>query len=194
MKYRRTIPLLLAFAATAATAQTTQTTAPAAKPAAPAESLSYHRVDLKPVEGSGEPLPYTIEIPRDWQLRQSKDAPGLWLGPADAKIPDDPRLVWVRLNPKPMGAPEEVVASIKASDEKAPWSAPRVEVKELAGVRGVLVRMDSAEGTEARSTLALKVPMDPYGLDFLISAARPEFEKRLPEYERILLSVRAVKK
>ena len=59
-----------------------------------------------------------------------------------------------------LAEPEKVVANIKANDAKdADWSAPRVEVREVGGVRGVLVQMDSGEGDKARSTLTLKLPL-----------------------------------
>jgi hypothetical protein len=65
-----------------------------------------------------------------------------------------------------------------------------VEVRDLQGVKGVLVRMDSGAGDAARSTLVLKLPLEKAGVDFSASAPRAEFEKMLPTYERILLSVR----
>ena len=174
MKLRRLIPLLLA----------------AALPAlAFAQANSWHRVELKPAQGKA--LPYTLEVPGDWQVRQVEGAPGLWIGPADAKPPQDPRLIWVRGSNTALSDPEAVAKSIRETDQKeASWTAPRVEVKDFGGVRGVLVRMDSGEGDQARSTLALKVPFQTVAVDFLASAGRTEFEKMLPTYERILQSVR----
>ncbi|HEV2844535.1 MAG TPA: hypothetical protein VG477_06795 [Thermoanaerobaculia bacterium] len=174
MRFRRLIPLFLA----------------AALPAlAFAQSDSWHRVELKPSEGKA--LPYTIEVPGDWQVRQVEGAPGLWIGPAEAKPPQDPRLIWVRGSNAALGNPEAVATSIRETDAKEPsWAAPRVEVKDLGGVRGVLVRMDTGEGDKARSTLALKVPFQTVAVDFMASAGRADFEKMLPTYERILLSVR----
>lgn len=174
MRLRRLIPLFLA----------------AALPAlAFAQSDSWHRVELKPAEGKA--LPYTLEVPGDWQVRQVEGAPGLWIGPADAKPPQDARLIWVRGSNTPLNDPEAVAKSIRETDAKeTAWTAPRIEVKDLGGVRGVLVRMDSGEGDKARSTLALKVPFQTVAVDFMASADRAEFEKMLPTYERILLSVR----
>jgi hypothetical protein len=160
----------------------------AAPPSAAAEA-AYHRIELKPA--AGKPLPYTLEVPQGWGVRQVDGYPGLWIGPADAKPPQDPRLIWVRGSQVSLAKPEQIVANIKANDaEKKDWSAPRVEVKEVGGVRGVLVRMDSGEGDKARSSLTLKMPLGSLAVDFVASADRAEFEKRLPLYERVLLSVR----
>jgi hypothetical protein len=153
---------------------------------------AFHRVELKPA-GQGKPLPYTIEVPRDWQVRQVEGYPGLWIGPADAKPPEDARLIWVRGSQVPLAKPDEVVANIKANDAKdAEWSSPRAEVREVGGVRGVLWQMDSGSGDTARSTLTLKVPLANLAADFVASARQAEFPKMLPLYERILLSVRPV--
>jgi hypothetical protein len=157
--------------------------------APPAES--YHRVELKPAQGKA--LPYTLEVPRDWQVRQVQGFPGLWIGPADAKPPEDPRLIWVHGSKVSMAEPEKLVENIKATDaEKAEWSAPRIEVKEIGGVRGLLVQMDAGEGDQARSNLTLKMPLQNLAIDFVATASRAEFQKNLPLYERILLSVRPV--
>lgn len=181
--------VLLLSAALPALGQPAQAPAPASG----ASETAYRRVELKPLEGPGEPLPYTVEIPADWQVRQQKEFPGLWLGPADVELPDNPNLIYVRGSLVPVADPDKVAENIRASDAKeASWSAPRVEVKDLGGVRGVLVRMDSGEGDKARSTLALKLPLSQNGVDFLASAPRAEFEKMLPTYERIFLSVRPV--
>ena len=149
----------------------------------------WHRVELKPAQGKA--LPYTIEVPKEWSVRQVEGAPGLWIGPAEAKPPQDPRLIWVRGSSTALTDPEAVARNIRESDAKeASWTAPRVEVKELGGVRGVLVRMDTGEGETARSTLALKVPFQTVAVDFMASADRAEFEKMLPTYERIFFSLR----
>jgi hypothetical protein len=50
--------------------------------------------------------------------------------------------------------------------------------------------MDAGEGDKARSNLTLKVPLEKLALDFVATADRADFEKNLPLYERILLSVR----
>jgi len=189
-------PLLLVpalaqlVAAAAVTAQAT--TAPAAPAAAEASRAAFTRVELRPTQG-GKALPYTIEIPTGWQVRQVEGIPGLWLGPADATPPSDPRLVWVRGSRVSMAKPEELAATIRTNDAKAAdWAAPRLEVREVGGMRGILVRMDSGEGEQARSSLTLKLPFTGQAIDFVASAPRAEFERRLPLYERMLLSVRSV--
>lgn len=180
------IALLLAAALPALALQTSA-------PAAGASEPAYRRVELKPTQGEGKALPYTVEIPADWQVRQETGYPGLWLGPADAKPPESPKLIYVRGSLVSLADPEKVAASIRANDAKeGTWTAPRVEVMDLGGVRGVLVRMDSGEGDKARSTLALKLPLESTAVDFMASASRGEFEKMLPVYEKILLSVRPV--
>ena len=178
------------IALAAATLQGLPAASFAAPPAAP--EAAFHRVEIKP-PGQGKPLPYTIEVPQDWQVRQVAGYPGLWIGPADAKPPEDARLIWVRGSQVPLAKPDEVVANIKANDAKeADWSASRAEVREVGGVRGVLWQMDSGAGDAARSTLTLKMPLANLAADFVASAKRSEFPKMLPLYERILLSVRPV--
>ena len=184
----RFFAIALTFAA-ALPALALQTSAPAAG----ASEAAYRRVELKPTQGEGQALPYTVEIPADWQVRQETGYPGLWLGPADAKPPQSPKLIYVRGSLVSLADPEKVAATIRANDaEEEAWSASRIEVMDLGGVRGVLVRMDSGEGDQARSTLALKLPLDKAGVDFMASASRGEFEKMLPTYEKVLLSVRPV--
>jgi hypothetical protein len=156
----------------------------AAPPAEP-----YHRVELKPAQGKA--LPYTLEVPRDWQVRQVDGFPGLWIGPADAKPPEDPRLIWVRGSQVALAEPEKIVANIKENDAAhAEWSAPRVEARTVGGVRCVLVQMDTGEGDKARTSLTLKVPFQNVSVDLVASAGKPEFPKLLPTFEKILFSVR----
>jgi len=158
--------------------------------AQPPAAGGYHRIGL-PSGASDRPFPYTVEVPSGWAVKESKESPGLWLGPVDANPPKDPRLIYVRISLVDLGDPEKAAANIRANDAKNDaWSAPLVEVRDLEGVKGVLVRMDSGTGATARSTLALKLPLEKGGVDFMASAPRAEFEKLLPIYERILLSVR----
>jgi hypothetical protein len=161
-----------------------------AAPGKPAEG-TFHRIEL--AAGPGKALPYTIEVPMGWEARQVAGAPGLWIGPADAKPPEDPRLIWVRGTMVSLADPDKLAATIRANDAADPkWSAPRVEVKEVGGVRGVLVQMNTGEGDKARSSLILKLPLDKVSLDIAATATPAEFPHRLPLYERILLSVRPV--
>lgn len=160
-------------------------------PPPPAAGGATHRVELKPAQGKA--LPYTIEVPADWTVRQVPQAPGLWLGPADATPPGDPRLIWVRGSNVSLADPATVVGNIKQNDKAQPgWSAPLVEVREVGGVKGVLVRMDTGEGEAGRSTLTLKLPLDKTAVDFLCQADRKTFDKNLAQCERVLLSVRPV--
>ncbi len=165
----------------------------ASKPAAE----EFHRVELKPTRSQGGALPYTIEVPVGWEVREIEGFPGLWLGPQGAtppktaQDPQDPRLIWIHGSMVSMDDPEKLVANIKATDaEKAEWSAPRVEVKDVGGLKGLLVRMDAGEGDQARSNLTLKLPLQKLAIDFVATASRADFEKNLPLYERILMSVR----
>src|SRR4051812_6508634 len=138
----------------------------AAQAATPAPGAAYHRIEVKPPKGAA--LPYTLEVPQDWQVRQFPETPGLWIGPADAKPPGDARLIWVRGSQVSLAEPDKVVANIKDNDTAHPeWSAPRVEVREVGGVRAVLVQMDSGEGDKARTSLTLKVPFQKVSVDFV---------------------------
>ncbi len=157
-------------------------------PGKPAEG-TFHRIELS--AGPGKSLPYTIEVPMGWEPRQVAGFPGLWVGPADAKPPEDPRLIWVRGSMVELAEPDKVVANIKANDAAdAKWSAPRVEVKEVGGVRGVLVQMSTGEGDKARTSLTLKLPLAKVSVDLVASATRAEFPQQEPLFERILLSTR----
>jgi len=162
----------------------------AAGPATPADSSGpTHRVRLPGPDSKA--FPYTIEIPADWQVVFSKSVPGVFVGPASALEPEkDERMIYVRVSPVSLLDPDAVVANIKKSDAADDsWSAPLVEVREIGGVRGVLVRMDSGSGAAARSTLVLKMPLGQTSVDFMASAPRAEFERLLPGYQRVILSV-----
>lgn len=168
--------------------------ASAAGPAVPADSSGpAHRVRLPGPDS--KPFPYTIEIPAGWQVLFSKSVQGVFVGPASALEPEkDVRMIYVRGSSVSLLDPEAVVANIKRSDAADDsWSAPLVEVREIGGVRGVLVRMDSGSGAEARSTLVLKMPLGQTSVDFMASAPRAEFERLLPGYQRVILSVLPVR-
>ncbi|HBL26916.1 MAG TPA: hypothetical protein DD490_08790, partial [Acidobacteria bacterium] len=138
----------------------------------------------------GKPFPYTVAVRAGWKIHQVKDVPGVFLGPADAAAPNDPRLVYVRLSPTPMTDPQKTAENIRAADAAQPWAAPFVEPREVNGIPAVLLRMDSGEGDQARSTLVLKLPAEKGGVDLLGSAPRAEFAKLLPVFQKVLFSVR----
>ncbi len=158
----------------------------AAAPAAGGASAA-RRVEIAAADGTR--FPYTIELPAGWEVVHSKAMPGVFVGPAGSATPEtDPRMVYVRVSPASLADPEAVVANIKKSVDDS-WAAPLVEVRTLGGVRGVLVRMDSGSGIQARSTLVLKMPYGQTSLDFMASATRSEFERQLPVVQRVILSV-----
>ena len=162
---------------------------PARPPAAAGAAGPARRIEIPGF--AGKPFPYTIEVPAGWQVLSSAQVPGgVFLGPAGVSEPaGDPRVIFIRVSPTPVIDPGAVVASIKKS-AGVTWSAPLVEVREVGGIRGVLVRMDSGSGDQARSTLVLKMPLGPSkSLDFMASSPRAEFEHRLPGYQRVILSV-----
>lgn len=161
-----------------------------AAPPAVAPPAAPQRIELPGAPGT--PFPYTVEIPAGWQMRQVEGIPGVWLGPSDAQPPNDPRLIYVRLSPTPLTDPEKTVANIRAADAQQPWSVPFIEARQVNGIPGVLLRMDSGEGASARSTLVLKLPLEGGGVDFLGAAPRAEFEKLLPTYQKVFFSVRRV--
>jgi hypothetical protein len=165
-----------------------------AGPAMPADFAGpTHRVPLPGPDGKA--FPYTIEIPAGWQVLFSKSVAGVFVGPASALEPEkDERMIYVRVSSVSLIDPEAVVANIKKSDAADDtWAAPLVEVREIGGVRGVMVRMDSGSGAEARSTLVLKLPVGQTSVDFMASAPRADFERLLPGYQRIILSVLPVR-
>jgi hypothetical protein len=194
-----TAPAAAAGARTAAPPSAAAGPAAAAAPTGPAASAGpaaasgpARRVALPGPDG--KPYPYTVEIPAGWQVLFSKDVPGVFLGPASGLEPEkDVRMIYVRVSPASVLDPEAVVANIKKSAAGATWSAPLVEVREVGGVRGVLVRMDSGSGADARSTLVLKMPLGQTSVDFMASAPRAAFEGLLPGYQRVILSVLPVR-
>lgn len=162
----------------------------AAGPALPADfSGPGHRVRLPGPDSKA--FPYTIEIPAGWQVVFSKTEPGVFVGPASALEPEkDERMIWVRVSPVSVLDPEAVVATLKKNAAAADtWSAPLVEVRDIGGVRGVLIQRDSGSGAEARSTLVLKMPLGQNSVDFIAGAPRAEFERLLPGYQHVILSV-----
>jgi hypothetical protein len=196
MRLRTAFPLLLAAALPLA-AQVSVTPVAPAKPAAPpakpgAAASDVRRIVVAPSKG-GAPLPYSIEVPTAWIVRQADGLPGLFIGPADAKPPDDPRLIWIRGSQVPLSNPYQVVESIKANDPaKSGWSAPRVEIKNLGGISAVLVRVDAGTGDKVRSSLILKLPLADRSADFVMTADKVQFETQEPAYETMFLSVRPV--
>lgn len=128
------------------------------------------------------------------QASKNKEVQGVFVGPLVTEPEKDVRMIYVRVSPASLADPKAVVANIKKSEPAdGSWSAPLVEVREVGGVRGVLVRMDSGSGAEARSTLVLKMPLGQTSVDFMASAPRAEFEGLLPGYQRVILSVQPVR-
>lgn len=190
------MPLILAAALAAPCAAATGGTGGAAAsrsaapaPAAASAAAATHRVGIPSADG--KPLPYSLEIPTDWQVQPSKELGGVFVGPAGISQPkDDPRMIFVRESSASLADPATVAANIKKNQPAdASWTAPLVEVRELSGVRGVVVRMDSGSGELARSTLVLKMPLGQGSLDFIASAPRAEFERRLAGYRAVLFSI-----
>jgi hypothetical protein len=171
--------------------------APAAKattPAAAAPAVAgFHRVEL-PGGTADQKFPYDIEVPQSWTLHEIKEQAVIWLGPEGADPDTGSQMVYVRISPAALGNPEDVVANFKKSvPADGSWSAPVAEVREVAGVRGVLVQINSVKDKAVRKTLILKMPLPKTSVDFIASAPGDSFDKMLPDYQRILLSVRPAK-
>ena len=123
-------------------------------------------------------------------MQSSKTVAGVFLGPAGVAEPEtDTRMIYVRISAASVIDPEAVAANIRKPPADKSWSAPVVEVRDVGSVRGVLVRIDSGSGDQARSTLVLKLPLGQTSVDFMASAPRADFERRLADYQRVLLSV-----
>ena len=179
---------LLALAASILLPAAGTATAAAAEPPPPAVAAT-RRLTLPKV--ADRAFPYTVEVPADWGVREVPNSPGVWIGRPGAEPDKDPHMLYVRWSPASLADPQKVVASIRAGDEKASaWTAPVLEVREVGGVRGVLVQLDSGEGEAARSTLALKLPADKGSVDFLVSARRADFVRLRPLFTQLLDSVR----
>jgi hypothetical protein len=162
--------------------------------APPTGGAAARRMEI-PGGPAGKPLPYTVELPAGWEMIHGEAMPGTFLGPAGMTHPEtDPRAIYVRISPASLADPAAVVSNIKAS---APadnsWTAPLVEVREVGGMRGVLVRMDSGAGVQTHSTLVLKLPLGQTSVDFMASAPRDEFERQLATYKRVMFSVLPVR-
>jgi hypothetical protein len=164
----------------------------AAKHAAPAPAAAggYHRVELPT---GGAKFPYTVEIPAGWSVHPVKGQPALWLGPeGETEASGDASGVFVVISRASVAEPEKNLENIKktASAPDSDWSAPLAEVREVGGVRGILVQMDSGTGANATSTLVLKLPLQKTSVDFMGRSPHAEFASHRPSYERILFSVR----
>lgn len=139
----------------------------------------------------GHAVPYTITVPADWKPREIPGAAWLLIGPAGARPEIEPRLLHVLPQREPLDDPEGAAAAIRTADAAAAdWSAPVVEVREVAGVRGVLVRMETGEGEAARTVLALRLPAGEGSVALTLSAPRAEFARLEPLFTSILSSVR----
>jgi hypothetical protein len=173
----------------ASSAATPAPSAAAGSPVSPDTPPPMHRIQI-PGPG-GKTLPYSIELPPGWQAVSGKDLPGVFLGPPGMSKPEnDPRAIYVRASTASLADPSAVVANIRKNEAgQTSWTAPIVEVREVGGVHGVLVRMDSGAGAEARSTMVLKMPYGQSSLDFMVSAQRDDFERRLAGYQRLLFSL-----
>lgn len=156
--------------------------------AADALPAKFRRLTL-PSASQQLPFPYTIEVPEGWTSRQVPNDPGLWIGPPDAKPNADPRFIYVRISTVSLADPESVAAAIRQNDAKDDnWTAPLVTVREVHGVRGVLVQVDRGKDAEARSSLTLKLPLPKTSVDFVGQAGKDDFAKQRALYERILFS------
>jgi hypothetical protein len=161
----------------------------AVAPAPAAPAAAARRVTLP--AAAGRAIPFTVEVPAGWVAREAAGAPGVWLGPAGARPDGEAPMLQVLPSAAPLGDPAEVAAAIRSAGPMAHgWSAPVVEEREVAGLHGVLVQLDSGEGETARTTLALKLPAPAGSVAFMISARRAEFARRRPLFTSILLSVR----
>jgi hypothetical protein len=165
---------------------------PKAKAAPAAASEGMHRVNLPQLS---EKVPYSVEIPWGWQVHEANKDGVAWLGPASLTNPEtDSSVVYVRLSPVALSDPAKVVEMIKknAAAPDASFKAALVEVREVGGVRGVLVQMDQGSGATATSTLFLKMPLTTTSVDFIARAASADFASHRAGYERILFSLRRV--
>jgi hypothetical protein len=161
---------------------------PAGTAAAATPSAALHRITLPAAAGAA---PLSVEVPAEWAVREVPGVPGVWIGPPGSRPDGGGQMLQVLPSAAPLDDPERVAGAIRASDEAAQgWSAPRVEVREVGGLRGVLVQLESGEGEAARTTLALKLPAGGGSVDFLLSARRAEFERLRPLLTSILLSAR----
>ncbi|HZF07547.1 MAG TPA: hypothetical protein VFE33_02045 [Thermoanaerobaculia bacterium] len=162
---------------------------PATAPTPAAPTAGPHRVELTGADG--KPFPYTVEIPADWQIKPAPELKGAWLLPAGADPQREPRAILVRASPADLHDPEATVRTIQENDKQDDtWSAPLVAVREVGGVRGVLVQMNSGQGTQARSALTLKLPLGTTSVDLMASVPQVLFPTLRLGYEKILFSVR----
>ncbi len=162
---------------------------PGGTAAAATPSAALHRITLPATAAHAAAL--SVEVPAEWAVREVQGVPGVWIGPPGARPDGGAQMLQVLPSAAPLDDPERVAGAIRASDQAAQgWSAPLVEVREVGGLRGVLVQLDSGDGEAARSTLALKLPAGGGSVDFMVSARRADFERLRPLLTSILLSVR----
>lgn len=183
------VPSYLAFLTALSVCGIAATSVASAADALPAK---FRRLTL-PSASPQFPFPYTLEVPEGWTARQVLNDPGLWIGPPDAKPNVDPRFIYVRISPVALADPESIAAAIRQNDAKDDsWTASVVAVREVHGVRGVLIQIDRGKDAEARSSLTLKLPLPKTSVDIVGQAGKADFAKQRPLYERILLSAQPV--
>lgn len=198
----------LALAAVAALPAVAQQSEPAAEPPAmaqgeqpdqapteappPTGSLVVGQFERIPLPTLEEDVfhPYTILLPRGWEVNRDFPEVGVLLGPPGATPETHPEMLLVRQSPASATDPETLAETIRANADQLPWSPGELRVVDLGGVPGLWVRMDVDDPAAARRTVALKLPLDSGGsLDILGSAPLARYQRLANHYERLILSV-----
>ncbi len=142
------------------------------------------------------PLPYTIDVPQGWEVRPWLNDQWLLIAPpgempGEVGKPANPRAMIVRHSLVDIRDAAAVVTNIKANaaqDKQSKWDL--VEVRDVAGVKGIISQIEGGEGDAQRITYVLKIPYGAQSIDFTVSCPTGAFSEYRPLYERIFQSIK----
>ncbi|MGE5234694.1 MAG: hypothetical protein ACM3OB_11335 [Acidobacteriota bacterium] len=188
----RTVRITAAVAAALALAGTAHAMEPA-KGAAEQGKFETHTLQMP---RSTAPLPYTIELPAGWQARPWLNDQWVLIAPpgempGEVGKPANPRAMIVRHSIVDIRDPEAVVANMRANlAQDKQLKVDVLEVREVAGVKGIVSQIESGDGDARRITYGLKVPLGDKSIDFTVSCPTGAFSEYRPLYERIFSSLK----
>jgi len=188
----RTVRITAAVAAALALAGTAYAMEPA-KGAAEQGKFETHRLQMPRSTG---PLPYTIELPEGWQVRPWLNDQWVLIAPpgempGEVGKPANPRAMIVRHSIVDIRDAEAIVANMRANlAQDKQLKVDVLEVREVAGVKGIVSQLESGDGDARRITYGLKVPLGDKSIDFTVSCPTGAFSEYRPLYERIFNSLK----
>lgn len=164
-----------------------------AKGAAEQGNFETHRLQMPRMK---EALPFTVELPQGWEVRPWLNDQWLLISPpgempGEVGKPANPRALIVRHSIVDIRNPEAIIANIRANvAQDKSLKMDLIEVREVAGVRGIVSQIEGGEGDARRITYSLKIPLEDKSLDITVSCPTGAFSEYRPLYERIFSSLK----